>query len=114
MGAVEATAGAVKVSADNRFVCSGVGYLDQGVCPPFAHRDLWARALAAWRPGVSAVAWVKAHLSWEEAAARGIRGMRGRETARRTFWREAARRPTRWTLMWPPGSGGRSMRWSCP
>ena len=59
VAAVEATAGAVKVWADSRFVCRGVGYLDLAVCPPFAHRDLWERALAIWRPGVSAVAWVK-------------------------------------------------------
>ena len=53
VAAVECTGGAVKVWTDSRFVCSGVRYLDLGMVPPFAHRDLWERALRAWRPGVS-------------------------------------------------------------
>ena len=72
VAAVEYTGGAVKVWTDSRFVCSGVRYLDLGLVPPFAHRDLWERALRAWRPGVSSAAWVKAHLEWDEAESRGI------------------------------------------
>ena len=72
VAAVEYTGGAVKVWTDSRFVCSGVRYLDLGMVPPFAHRDLWERALRAWRPGVSSAAWVKAHLEWDEAERRGI------------------------------------------
>ena len=72
MAAVECTGGAVKVWTDSRYVCSGIRYLDLGVVPPFAHRDLWERALRAWRPGVSSAAWVKAHLEWDVAERRGI------------------------------------------
>ena len=70
--ALECTAGAVKVWTDSRYVCSAARYLEAGVRPPFAHRDLWERACRAWRPGVSSAAWMKAHLSWEEASERGI------------------------------------------
>ena len=71
VAALECTAGAAKVWTDSRYVCSGVRYLDAGVCPPFAHRDLWDRAHRVWRPGVSSAAWVKAHLCSEEAAGAG-------------------------------------------
>ena len=71
MVAVERTAGAVKVWTDSRFVCHGIPFLDAGVCPPFAHRDLWERAWRAWRPGGSSAVWAKAHLEWKAAQARG-------------------------------------------
>ena len=47
VAALEATAGAVKVWTDNRYVCNGVRYLEARTRPPFAHRDLWERARAA-------------------------------------------------------------------
>ena len=47
VAALEATAGAVRVWTDNRYVCNGVRYLEAGTRPPFAHRDLWERARAA-------------------------------------------------------------------
>ena len=68
MAALEATAGAVRVWTDSRYVCNGA---EAGTRPPFAHRDLWERARAVWRPGVSAVCWIKAHLDWEAAEERG-------------------------------------------
>ena len=71
VAALEATAGAVRVWTDSRYVCNGVRYLDAGTRPPFAHRDLWERARAAWRPGISSVAWIKAHLDWEAAEEKG-------------------------------------------
>ena len=72
VAALEATRGVVKVWTDSRFVCRGARYLAAGTVPNFAHRDLWARAAEAWRPGVSEVCWIKAHLEWEEAEARGF------------------------------------------
>ena len=71
MAALEATAGAVRVWTDSRYVCNGARHLEAGTRPPFAHRDLWERARAVWRPGVSAVCWIKAHLDWEAAEERG-------------------------------------------
>ena len=71
VAALEATAGAVLVWTDSRYVSNGVRYLSAGVRPPFAHRDLWEHAMAAWWPGVSAVAWIKADLDWEAAEERG-------------------------------------------
>jgi hypothetical protein len=73
--------------------------LAAGTAPLFAHRDLWARAAGEWRPGVSEVCWIKAHLEWEEAEAPGFPGMLGRGTGVRTPW-PVLGRPATWSLRW--------------
>ena len=44
----------------------------QGTLPPYEHTDLWKRAADVWLAGRTEVRWVKAHLTWEQAQARGF------------------------------------------
>ena len=72
VAALERSGGFVRVWTDSMFVVRGAKHLQAGRVPPMHHQDLWQRASKAWCRGVSEVRWVKAHLSWPDAQARGI------------------------------------------
>ncbi len=63
VGALELTAGHCEVVTDSMFVVEGALALAAGRLPKMDHEDLWRRALAIWRPGISKVRKVKAHQS---------------------------------------------------
>ena len=72
VAALERSDGFARVWTDSRLVARGAVYLNAGVFPPLRHPDLWQRAARVWRRGTSEVRWVKAHLDWPAAQARGF------------------------------------------
>ena len=70
VGALEATQGWCEVVTDSAMVVAGCRHLAAGVAPKrAAHEDLWDRAAALWRPGVTTVRKIKAHLHLDDLAA---------------------------------------------
>ena len=72
VAALERTEGYARVWSDSRFVVTGAEDLARGVVPRRQHSDLWHRASAVWKLGITEVSWVKAHLDWETASKRDI------------------------------------------
>ena len=72
VAALERSDGNAHIWTDSRFVTRGASSLGSGVIPRMRHSDLWHRAAKAWRHGTTEVHWVKAHLDWPAAEARGI------------------------------------------
>ena len=63
--------GRLHIVTDSKYVAGGITKVLAGAKLRGKHQDLWD-AIGRFQDRIQGVTWVKAHLTWEEARARGI------------------------------------------